>query len=100
MPRWQQPHHRLTRLETKLVFPSKETDYSAHLYATGHSTTTRSPLWTYSESWDERLEPEDLGPVDVAHHLLLCSYQDRPESRYMLDRSLQGLTVWEQLKLL
>lgn len=96
---WQAPHHRLTRVELKLVLPNKENDYGAHLYIEGRSTSLKRPLWTYSETWDEHLYPEDLGPVDVAHHALLCAFQDRPESRYMLDRSFNGETVWEQLRL-
>lgn len=93
---WTPPAKPLTSIHVRLVLPSERTEGRTHLTAQGESTFARASLWSYSEEWAGSYE-EDLGPVDVAHHLLLCAYQDRPAARWQLDRSLQGLTVWEQL---
>lgn len=96
---WNPAPKPLTSVHLTLTLPSERTDGKTHLTAQGESTFARASLWSYSEEWAPELGQVDLTPVDVAHHLLLCTLQDRPQARWQLDRSLRGETVWEQLQM-
>lgn len=92
------PTHDLERVELRLWLPSKRNGHHTRLTASGWSETSRSALWTVSESWERGELDRMLQPCDAAHHILLTAAQDRCETQGALERSLTG-EGWTQPEL-
>lgn len=90
------PTQPLETVTFTLHVPTYRNDRRTRLHVTGSSEHRRNVLWSYSEEWSLTEQEDGLQPCDVVHHLALCSWQDRPNSRFLLDRSMRGLPCWEQ----
>jgi len=86
----------LETVDFTLKLPTRRNEHTTTLFVAGRSQDRRTALWTYEEVWSWSEQQDGLQPVDVLHHIGLCTTQNRPNSRFMLDRSMQGLPCWEQ----
>lgn len=90
------PPHPLETVRFTLRLPTQKNGRLTALEAVGGSDGQRGSLWAYEEHWTSSDQEDGLQPCDTLHWLGLIAWQDRPNSRFMLDRCLRGLPVWEQ----
>lgn len=97
-PVYGRPEHRLESVEVKLILPSDRTGRVCILEAHGRSSTSRSALWSFRETWTTEEQRRSLEPTDCAHWVILAAAQDRPSSQDMFDRcTMPG--GWEDVPL-
>lgn len=84
------PKHSLERVLVSLVLPNKTNARTTSVAIEGVSSTKRSPLWRYNESWAQLEHARGLEPVDVVRHVLLVAFQDKPSSGEQLERCLRN----------
>lgn len=84
------PSHRLEVVHFRLALPLKRNGYLTSLAVKGESSTSRSSLWTISETWTPDEQEAGLQPTDALHHIALIAVQDRPSSQDAMFRQLTG----------
>lgn len=84
------PNHVLTTVEFKLYLPTPKNGRRTRLEASGRSETSRTALWSVTESWAPEEVRAGLEPTDALHHLALVASQDLPHSQTGLEASLVG----------
>lgn len=99
-PIYGKPTHQLESVTFALHLPRRANGYLTRLEAAGRASTSRSALWTVSETWTTDEQEAGLQPTDALHHLSLIAVQDTPSSQEALFRALTGeLYIQEELPL-
>lgn len=97
-PIYGRPAHELEYISLTLWLPSSRNGHLTRLTAKGESTTARSPLWSFQETWTAEEQRGLMEPTDVVHWVTLAAAQDRPSSQEMFDRCTQP-GGWEDVPL-
>lgn len=84
------PSHKLETVDFRLSLPLKRSNYVTRLEVHGRASTSRSALWSVSESWTTDDQVAGLQPADALHHLALIALQDTPYSQEAVFRALTG----------
>lgn len=97
-PIYGKPSHTLEVVQFSLRLPDRRSGFTTLLEAHGRSSTSRSDLWSFKETWAKDEQRGGLEPCDVLHWLALAAAQDRPASQEALNRSTMP-GGWEDVTL-
>lgn len=90
------PPAALETVTIKVELPRYETDNEWVVEMTGRSQYQRPSLWVDRVTWHRAEVDHGLQVCDQVNWALHCILQDRPTSRFWLDRSFRGLPVGVQ----